>query len=164
MSNCPSSYIIHSKKSHFTEMAKHFVALTPDIINSLADHLEHEKQLVNLDPKQKNALELLQQVNTISAHIPGSEASKIKTRNQIRSYYGLFGLPHIYITLNPCATHSPIFQVIFGDNSVDLSLHYPTLVNAMERALRLAKDPVAEVIFLIFKLKRFLNIYLDGIL
>src|SRR5882672_5898384 len=141
------------KKSHFTEMAKHFVALTPDIINSLADHLEHEKQLVNLDPKQKNALELLQKVNTISAHIPGSEASKIKTCNQIRSYYGLFGLSHIYITLNPCATHSPIFQVIFGDNSVDLSLHYPTLVNAMERALRLAKDPVAASDFFDFSIK-----------
>jgi len=32
---------------------------------------------------------------------------------------------------------------MFGDKSVDLSLCYPTIVNSMERALRLAKDPVA---------------------
>jgi len=110
-------------------MAKHFVALIPDTLNSLADHLEHEKQMVNLEPAQKNALDLMQQVNIVSAHIPGSEASKIQTHNKIRSYYGLFGLPHIYITLNPCAAHSPIFQVIFGEKSVDLSLCYPSIVN-----------------------------------
>ena len=95
-------------------MAKHFVALTPDMLNYLADHLEHGRQLVDLDPAQKYSLELMQQLNIVSAHIPGSEASKIKTHNQIRSYSGLFGLPHIYITFNPCAAHSPIFQVIFG--------------------------------------------------
>jgi len=85
--------------------------------------------MVNLEPAQKNALDLMQQVNIVSAHIPGSEASKIQTHNKIRSYYGLFGLPHIYITLNPCAAHSPIFQVIFGEKSVDLSLCYPSIVN-----------------------------------
>jgi len=65
----------------------------------------------------------------------------------------LFGLPHIYITLNPSAAHSPIFQVIFGDESVDLSLCYPTLVNSIERALRLAKDPVAACDFFDFSIK-----------
>jgi len=73
-----------------------------------------------LQPSQKNALELLQRVNTISANIPGSEASKILARNKIRSYSGFFGLPHIYLTLNPCAAHSPIFQAIFGDQTVNL--------------------------------------------
>ena len=42
------------KRAHFTEMAKHFVALTSDTLNSLADHLEHEKQMVKLEPAQKN--------------------------------------------------------------------------------------------------------------
>src|SRR5882672_7541057 len=95
----------------------------------------------------------MQQVNIVSAHIPGSQASKIQTHNKIRSYYGLFGLPHIYITLNPCAAHSRIFQVIFGDESIDLSLCYPTMVNAMERALRLAKYPVAASDFFKFSIK-----------
>ena len=135
------------KKAHFAEMAKQFVALTPTLLNSLADHLECEKQSVDLEPTQKHILDLLKQVNTISAHIPGSEASKIQTCNKIRSYFGLFGLPHIYLTLNPCAAHSPIFQVMFGDETVTLSAQSPILVNAMERALHLAKDPVAASSF-----------------
>ena len=94
----------------------------------------------------------MQQVNIVSAHIPCSEASKLQTHNKIRSYYGLFGLPHIYLTLNHCPAHSPIFQVIFGDELVDLSLCYPTLVNSMERALRLAKDPVAASDFFDFSI------------
>jgi len=62
---------------------------------------------LTLNQHKKNALDLMQQVNIVSAHIPGSEASKIQTHNKIRSYYGLFGLPHIYIPLNSCAAHSP---------------------------------------------------------
>ena len=58
-------------------MAKHFVALTPEILNSLADHLEHERHLVNLESTHKNALDLMQQVNIVSALIPGSQARLI---------------------------------------------------------------------------------------
>jgi len=126
------------KKSYFSEMFKKIVKLTPGMLNSLADYLEHEKSMINLEPDQKNALDLLQQVNTISAHIPGSEASKIQIHNKIRSYFGIFGLPQIYLTLNPSAAHSPIFQVMFGDETVNLYDHYLILVNAMERASHVA--------------------------
>jgi len=66
------------------------------MLNSLADHLEHEKSLINLEPDQKNVLDLPQQLNNISAHIPGSEASKIQIHDKIRRYFGIFGLPQIY--------------------------------------------------------------------
>ncbi len=140
------------RKSDFGEVAKRLTALTPELLNSLANHLEHEGKVSYLQPSQTNALELLQKVNTISANIPGSEASKILARNKIRSYSAFFGLPHIYLTLNPSAAHSPIFQAIFGDETVNLSSHYPTLVNAMERSLRLAKDPVAASDFFEFSI------------
>jgi len=148
------------KQSHFSGIAKQFVNLTPNLLNSLSEHLEHGKSLINLEPAQKHALELLHQINIISAHIPGSEASKIQVCNKIRSYFGLFGLPHIYLTLNPCAAHSPIFQVMFGDKNVNLSEQYPILVNAIERALQ---DPVAASDFFEFQFMLFVTIYLAGI-
>ena len=138
-------------------MAKIFATLSLNILNSLADHLEYEKSFSDLDPAQKSAFELLTQVNTISAHIPGSDASKIQVCNKIRSYFGLFGLPHIYLTLNPCAAHSPLFQVIFGDKTVNLSECYPILVNTMERALRVAKAPVAASDFFEFSIYTIFN-------
>ena len=71
-------------------------------------------------------------------------------RNEIRSYCGFFGLLQIYITLNPNVAHSPIFQVMFGDKTVDLTKRFPVLVFAWERVIQLAKDPVAGADFFIF--------------
>src|SRR6202167_3704692 len=95
-------------------------------------------------------MDLLKQVNTVSAQIPGSQASKIFVRNEIRSYFSEFGLPHIYFTFNPSATHSPIFQVMFGDQSIDLTSRLPFLVPSNERAQHLAKDPLPPPYFFDF--------------
>ena len=138
------------RRSQFESVASKLVAVKSDVLRSVADHLEHEGKYENLSSEQKSALDLLKHVNTIAARIPGSQAAKIFMRNEIRSYCGFFGLPHIYITLNPNAAHSPIFQVMFGDETVDLTKRFPILVSARERAIRLAKDPVAGADFFNF--------------
>ena len=138
------------RNSNFDSIARRLVAVSPDVLNGLAKLLEKEKQLSNLNPEQKHALELLKKVNTISARIPGSQASKIFVRNEIRNYFAFFGLPHLFFTFNTCAAHSPIFQVMFGDKTVDLSSRFPKTVSGRERALRLAKDPVAAADFFEF--------------
>ena len=66
---------------------------------------------------QNNVLRLtysLKRVNTAAASVPGSQASKLLARNELCAYCGYFGLPHLYLTLNPAPSHSPIFQVVFG--------------------------------------------------
>ena len=138
------------RKSSFDSIAKSLTSVSPTILQTLADHLQHEQKLGTLSSDEQAAMNLLNQVNTISACIPGSQASKIFTRNEIRSYFSEFGLPHIYFTFNPSVTHSPIFQVMVGDHSVDLSDRFPFLVPSTERALRLAQDPVAAADFFEF--------------
>ena len=138
------------KKSNFDLIARKLVAVSPDILNDLAKHLEQEKHISSLSQEHKNAFELLKKVNTISARIPGSQASKIFARNEIRNFFGFFGLPHLFFTFNTSAAHSPIFQVMFGDKTVDLSSRFPKTVSGRERALRLAKDPVAATDFFEF--------------
>ena len=100
-----------------------------------------------LSTEERHTMNLLKHVNTISARIPGSQSSKIFIRNEIRSYFSEFGLPHIYFTLNPSVTHNPIFQVMVGDTSVDLTSRFPFLVPSTERTLRIAQDPVAAADF-----------------
>ena len=138
------------RKSKFDSIAKDLIKVPPDVLQSLADHLQQEKKLGTLTSAERHAMDLLKQVNTISARIPGSQASKIFTRNEIRSYFSEFGLPHIYFTMNPSVTHNPIFQVMVGDQTVDLSNRFPFLVPSHERALRLALDPVAAADFFEF--------------
>jgi len=141
------------KNSNFDLIARQLIAISPDVLVDLAKHLEEEKGFSNLTPEQHHALDLLKKVNTISARIPGSQASKIFIRNEIRNYFAFFGLPHIFFTFNPSAAHSPIFQVMFGDKTIDLSSRFTKIVSGRERALRLAKDPVAAADFFEFCVK-----------
>ena len=141
------------RKSHFTKVARSLISVDPTVLHSLANCLENEHTLSNLSAEEKNAMSLLKYVNTIAARIPGSHASKIFVRNEIRSYFSLFGLPQLFFTFNPNPAHSPIFQVMYGDSTVDLTLRFPKLVSARERAIRLAKDPVAAADFYEFSFK-----------
>jgi len=83
--------------------------------------LEHEGKYQNLSNEQCNVMDLLKQVNTMAARVPGSQASQIHICNEIRNYFGYFGMPQLFFTANPSVTHSPIFQVMCGDTNVDLS-------------------------------------------
>ena len=141
------------RKCHFTKVARSLTSVDPTVLHNLANRLEKEHTLSNLSAEEKNAMSLLKYVNTIAARIPGSHASKILVRNEICSYFGFFGLPHLFFTFNPNPAHSPIFQVIYGDSTVDLTSRFPRLVSARERAIRLAKDPVAAANFYEFSFR-----------
>ena len=53
----------------------------------------------------------------------------------------------MFLTANPNPSYSPMFQVIFGDQTINLDDRFPVLVLHTEHALRLAKDPVAAADF-----------------
>ncbi|KAG2041055.1 hypothetical protein BDR03DRAFT_932373 [Suillus americanus] len=129
------SYMFH----HLAHLHTHFTTLntvTAEQLCRAADQLQKEHSYSKLSPEDCGALNLLNQVNTIAACIPGSQASKMHIQSEIQSYFGFFGMPHF-----------PIFQLIFGDETVDLTQHYPVLVSACECALRLTQDLVAAADF-----------------
>ncbi|KAF5357491.1 hypothetical protein D9758_012513 [Tetrapyrgos nigripes] len=131
-------------------VANTFASLSSQSLEKLAKRIEKEGYLQTMSPEEKLGFQLLRKVNTVAARIPGSQSAKVHTRNEIRSYFGYFGLPQLFFTFNPCAVHSPIFQVIFGDRSVNLDQMYPKLVSRYERACRIARDPVAGADFFQF--------------
>ena len=141
------------KKNNFPTIAENLVKVTPKTLLSTARHFEHEGKYRDLTNEQREAMNLLKHVNTVAARVPGSQASQIHIRNEIRSYFGYFGMPQLYFTANPSATHSPIFQVMYGDTNVDLTKRFPQLVPSRERAVRLANDPVAAADFFDFSIK-----------
>jgi Helitron helicase-like domain at N-terminus len=141
------------KKKNFPLITEKLISVTPDALLSTARHLEHEGKYQDLSKEQHNAMDLLKQVNTVAARMPGSQASQIHIRNEIINYFGYFGMPQLFFTANPSGTHSPIFQVMCGDTNVDLSQRFPQLVPSCERAIRLAKDPVAAADFFDFSIR-----------
>jgi hypothetical protein len=115
------------RKRNFPSVAEKLITVTPEALLSTARHLEHEGKYQDLSEEQQNAMNLLKSVNTVSARMPGSHASQIHIRNEIRNYFGYFGMPQLYFTANPSATHSPIFQVMCGDTNVDLTKRFPSI-------------------------------------
>jgi hypothetical protein len=64
----------------------------------------------------------------------------------------LFGMTVIFFTCNLNAVHSPMFQVIFGDEHIDFKARFPFIVEYNEKAQRLVKDPVAAADFFEFSI------------
>ncbi|KAJ3916686.1 hypothetical protein F5877DRAFT_91625 [Lentinula edodes] len=118
--------------------SKNFDMVAPAFSTVTANKLKNEKDKSDFTDDEQHAFQLLNQVNVISAKIPGSQASRTTTRNQIRSYYAYF-------------VHSPIFQVMYGQTDIDLAERFPHVVHPRsERACRVARDPVAAADFFDF--------------
>ncbi len=140
-------------KPNFLSVAEKLTKISSKTIISAAQHLQKESKVSKLPKNEQEVMYMLKQVNTISNHVPGSTASKIRARNELLSYAGALGVPHLFLTLNPSAANSPIFQVAFGDEVVDLTNRFPELLPSKERYIRLALDPVAAADFFQFSIK-----------
>jgi hypothetical protein len=98
---------------------------------------------------------LMKEVTAVGSNIPGSSASKLRVRNEIHVYMGYFSMPHLYVTMNPNAKHSPIFQAMWGDNAVDLAVRFPDLADSVEHGRCVASDPVTGADFFDFSIDSF---------
>ncbi|KAJ3965208.1 hypothetical protein EV361DRAFT_974036 [Lentinula raphanica] len=124
----------------FHSVGPSLLTVTPTDLLNLAEKLKREHTVTDLSTEEQKAYRLLHEVNIISAKIPGSQASKLTIRHELRSYFGYFGLPHLWFT--------PIFQVFYGDSTINLDDRYPDIIQPRsERAYRLARDPVAAADF-----------------
>jgi hypothetical protein len=97
------------QQDRFDNLARMLHTLDHSIVLQVAKRLETEKQLFSISEEEHKVFDLFREVKAISAHIPGSSASKLTSRNQIRGYMGLFGMPVLFFTCNPNAVHSPMF-------------------------------------------------------
>ena len=53
------------------------------------------------DDDERKVLGLMKEVNTITSYVPGSAASCVTMRNEIRALIMKIGLPSFFITVNP---------------------------------------------------------------
>ena len=144
-----------TKQHNFTNLADKLISLNPSLVQSVAGHLEKEGNNDNLSNDQKKVFDVLNQLTAAASKVPGSKSAKVSHRNNIRSYVGKFGIPHLFVTLNPIAAYSPSFRVFLGNEEVDLSQRCPELLPRSEQAKRLAEDPVAGAKFFQFCVEAF---------
>ncbi|RDX44765.1 hypothetical protein OH76DRAFT_1359002, partial [Lentinus brumalis] len=66
------------------------------------------------DDEEKGIMRLLQQVNTVSYDVPGSNGHKLAMRNQIRGLINFQGPPTLFIMLNPSDRDHPLVRFYAG--------------------------------------------------
>jgi len=145
------------KKSRFDHIAPKLAPISAERLKRVADHIERDGRVSDLSPQDQEVLTLMKEVTAVGSNIPGSSGSKLRVRNEIRAYMGYFGMPHLYVTMNPNAKHSPLFHVMWGDDAVDLATRFPDLVDSVERGRRVASDPVTGADFFDFSIDCFLR-------
>ncbi|KAK0528709.1 hypothetical protein OC834_003968 [Tilletia horrida] len=131
------------KSSDFDRFSKQLSELTPDVVKGIAARISRGGTLNNLTTQEKRIFALLGKCDVASVHVPGSRAIMNRARADIRAYIGRFGIFQLFLTLNPSATHSPVFQIFFGDTSVQLDTSRPSMPPLSQRGIRVADDPVA---------------------
>ena len=84
------------RKPRYAYVAPKIASLTPEILNWVAKYIKQEKKVSDLPAEDKDMFTIVNEVSVISANIPGTSASKQKSRNEIRAYFGYFGLPQLF--------------------------------------------------------------------
>jgi len=102
----------------------------------------------------------MKEVNVINSHVPGSSATHVVMRNEIRALIMDKGLPSFCLTINPADVYNPLVKFLAGaDIDIDqlLSEQVP---DHMEQSILVAKNPFIAAQFFNIYLKAFLKMVL----
>ena len=128
-------------RKNFSNWAQKFTNVSVDTMQALAERtLDGSLPTATTDDEQR-ALDLLREVKLISANIPGSAASRMTMRNEIRANILSLGVPSFYLTVNPADVYNPMVRFLAGsDIDIDdlLSHEIPTY---WDQAKVVARNP-----------------------
>ena len=116
---------------------------------------EMESNQPNMQRNHRISL-LLQQIKTVAGGVMGSNQSRANCRVQLHAQIFAFGLPNIFITINPCDLHHPLAMKFAGvDLDID-NLVPEKMPDSQHRASIVATHPVA--------IARFFNKLIESVL
>ena len=99
---------------------------------------------------------LLDQVQVVGKHLPGSPYAKKPYRMEIHGQMISLGMPAIYITLNPADIHHPLVSFFAGED-IDLDALFPEVPPPRQRAKLVSQQPIACAKFFDTIVKAFLD-------
>ena len=144
---------LKTKKENFPRVAAQFAEVSAETIHVVTERVSRGDLKTAHSREELKVLELMRQVNAVSSHVPGSPASKVTMRNQIKSLIVDQGLPHFYITINPADVFNPLVKFLAGSD-IDIDKCLPSDHEYYQQALLVAKNPAAAA--------RFFNVYMKA--
>ena len=148
------------KKSYFSKFARDFSSVSSEAIGEVLQQLERGERVVARTDDERRVLRLMKEVNLVTSKVPGSSASRVAMRNEIRSLTIAHGMPSFYITINPADTHNPIVKFLAGSN-IDIDRMLADEVPKFwEQSMALSSNPAVGARFFNLYLKAFLRVVL----
>ena len=145
------------KRSKFKSWANRFKDISPDAIERVIARSSDGHYPTARDDEERKVLNLMKEVNTITSHVPGSAASRVAMRNEIRALTMKIGLPSFFITVNPADIRNPIVKFLAGED-IDIDALLPEQVpNSWEQSILVAKNPVIAAQFFDIYVKAFIS-------
>lgn len=129
------------KRKNFESWARRFVDVSVEAVQALADSSTTGRQPTASTDEERKVLELMKEVKLISANIPGSVASRLTMRNEIRATIMSLGIPSFYITVNPADVYNPIVKYLSGHDIDINNLMSHEVPTYWEQAKTIARNP-----------------------
>lgn len=150
--------LIHSslkvRKANFKSIAGDFASVSPNAVHIVSERISRGDFATANNDEERKVLNLMKQVKLVTSHVPGSSASRVTMRNEIRGLMMDRGLPSFYITINPADVFNPLVKFLAG-SEIDIDCLMPDDVpNSREQSLLIARNPAVAA--------RFFNIYMKA--
>jgi PIF1-like helicase/Helitron helicase-like domain at N-terminus len=131
-------------------------SLTDEKLTIAANQAAKHKPIT--DPAVKK---LLSMVGTIGSSAPGSEQRKSYDLARMKSATVYFGLPQIFLTLNPGDNASPV-ALFYAGEKIDVKTFHPKLYSAATRLRTMLDNPLAVVDYFRNTVNTILKTMLNG--
>ena len=155
------SVLLHTSlkvhKNNFENVAKNFASVSPETIHIVTERVSRGDSATANNSDERKVLNLMKQVNTVTSNVPGTSASRVAMRNEIRALMMEKGLPSFFITINPADIYNPLVKFL-GGADIDIDNLLPEEIpNYWEQSILIAKNPFVAAKFFNIYIKAFIN-------
>ncbi|KAI5827650.1 hypothetical protein K523DRAFT_246372, partial [Schizophyllum commune Tattone D] len=150
------------KKPWFPKVDMLYSQIGDTTIETFQDKLRKNPFAKPESEGEQAAATLINYVNIVAEHIPGSMGDVEGMRRELFSTVNTDGIPHLFCTLNVSETNSPVAAVMAG-RDIDLDKFFDSLspsAENIERSTLLAQNPVAAAQFFHLSVRNLLGILL----
>ncbi|KIK53155.1 hypothetical protein GYMLUDRAFT_179343, partial [Collybiopsis luxurians FD-317 M1] len=148
---------LKAKRSSFPVLAERFASVSAEAVREVAQRYALGDHCTFNTPEERTVLQLMREVNLVTAHVPWSSASLVAMRNEIRALMMDQGLLSFYVTINPADVYNPLVKFLAGPE-IDIDKLFPSQVPKFwDQSLLIAKNPVIASQFFNIYLKAFIS-------
>ena len=137
-----AGYLTAEKKS-FHDITDRLMNVNLEVLSDLTKRMTEGERVKPETEEEKLCFKLINDLDHVNGHVPGSITQKKYMRNEIWSLISYFGAPSWFITFSPADNMHPI-SLYFADTQETFS---PELRPENERYKLIAENPVAGARF-----------------